>query len=265
MIRRRRFYLIVHHYVGRQSFNRDGAFGIVPFFFERLLFSLGRVYFVSNRGVKNRISAMNPKARIELTQNGFDSSLLSLEPALSHPPFILFMGRFDIYMKGLDILIPAYAEAAAAKGIDLVLAGRASVEDAESVLALIPKHISLRVRLESNISDSRKAELLASCLFFCSPSRFEGFGIAALEANAAGKAALVTDADGFCDSLSLGETALAVSPNDLEGLKSAMARLIENSELRQLLGRRGREHARAFSWDAIAEKEWGWIQQAFLP
>ena len=85
------------------------------------------------------------------------------------------------------------------------------------------------MRFETGISEERKAELLASCLFFCSPSRFEGFGIAALEANAAGCAVLATDVDGFRDSLALGETALAVPPNDPSALKTAMIRLIQDA------------------------------------
>jgi glycosyltransferase involved in cell wall biosynthesis len=113
--------------------------------------------------------------------------------------------------------------------------------------------------LELDITEARKAELLASCLFFASPSRFEGFGIAALEANAAGRAVLATDTDGFRESLLLGETALAVPVEDPDALQAGMLRLIVDAELRESLGRRGRERARAFSWDAIAEKEWEWI------
>jgi glycosyltransferase involved in cell wall biosynthesis len=259
--RRRYSYLVLHHYIGKQSFRKFGLFGIVPFLYEQIMLRLGRTYFVSNRAVRDRIQRINPKARAELTTNGFDPALLQLESKASTPPFILFVGRFDVYMKGLDLLIPAYMEAAASLGVDLVLAGKASDKDAREVRNLIPESMRSRIRLELNISTKRKMELLSSCLFFCSPSRFEGFGIAALEANAAGKAVLATDTDGFRDSLALGETALAVPREDSEALKSAMIRLIEDADLRERLGRQGRERAGAFSWDAIAEKEWEWIQQ----
>ena len=71
---------------------------------------------------------------------------------------------------------------------------------------------------------------------------------------------LATDVDGFRDSLALGETALAAPPENLEALKSSMIRLIEDAYLRERLGRQGRKRAGAFSWDAIAEKEWEWIR-----
>jgi glycosyltransferase involved in cell wall biosynthesis len=113
--------------------------------------------------------------------------------------------------------------------------------------------------VESDVSEQRKRELLSGCLFFASPSRFEGFGIAALEANAAGVAVLATDTDGFRDSLALGETALAVPVEDRLALKAGLIRLATDATLREALGRAGRERARGFSWDAIAEKEWAWI------
>lgn len=253
--------MVLHHYIGKQSFRKLGFIGIFPFVYEQLMLRLGRTYFVSNRAVRDRIQYMNSSARVELTTNGFDPALLHLESKTSTPPFILFVGRFDVYMKGLDLLIPAYLETVADEGIDLVLAGRASDKDAREIRNLIPESMRARIRLELNISTDRKSELLSSCLFFCSPSRFEGFGIAALEANAAGKAVLATDTDGFRDSLALGETALAVPPENHEALKSAMIRLMEDAGLRERLGRQGRKRAEAFGWDAIAEKEWEWIQE----
>jgi glycosyltransferase involved in cell wall biosynthesis len=125
----------------------------------------------------------------------------------------------------------------------------------------VPPHARERVRLELGVSEARKAELLSRCLFFASPSRFEGFGIAALEANAAGNAVLATDTDGFRDSLALGETALAVPVEDEAALREGLVRLLEDDALREDLGRRGRDRARAFSWDAIAAKEEAWVRE----
>ncbi len=263
LCRRGSFYQVLHHYIGIRAIKKCGPFGAISFFYERLFLRFGKNCFVLNALLGKRIARVNPKAHVELTRNGFDPGLLNLESRTASPPFILFVGRFDVYMKGLDFLIPAYAEAAAPRDVDLVMAGRACPLDLQQLNKLIPDSLRGRIRLELDVSDERKSELLASCLFFCSPSRFEGFGIAALEANAAGKAALVMDTDGFRDSLVFGETALAVPTGDVEGLKEGMRRLMDDAELRERLGRQGREHARAFSWDSIAEKEWGWIVKSF--
>ncbi len=258
--RRKRFYGVYHHIAGAYSRERHGMLGWIVWALEQVLLRLGRHYVVSNASVAQKLSEINPNARVFTTFNAFDSRLLDATPRLTAPPFILFVGRLDVHMKGLDLLIPAYAEVASSEGIELVLAGRASASMANAVRALIPATVKPHVRIELNISETRKSELLSSCLFFCSPSRIEGFGMAALEANAAGKAVLATDVDGFRASLAFGETALAVPPEDLEALKSGMSQLIEQPVLRDRLGRQGRERARAFTWESIAETEWSWVQ-----
>jgi glycosyltransferase involved in cell wall biosynthesis len=271
--RPRRFYAVYHHRVGARSVEKFGAAGWIPRLLEVLMLGLGKRYVISNATLAERVRRVNPKARVFTTFNGFDASLLSLprSPAVAAPagassptpPFVLFLGRFDVYMKGLDLLIPAWAETLAhrkyAGGIDLVLAGRGTDADRKKLEELIPVALRGKVRVESDVSEQRKRELLSGCLFFASPSRFEGFGIAALEANAAGVAVLATDTDGFRDSLALGETALAVPVEDRLALKAGLIRLATDATLREALGRAGRERARGFSWDAIAEKEWAWI------
>jgi glycosyltransferase involved in cell wall biosynthesis len=259
-LRRKRTYLVLHHYVGKRILRKLGARGVFQLAAEQLFLRLGCHYIVLNRDVRDRLRRVNPTARVELSANGVDPALAQLEAGRSTAPFILFVGRFDAYMKGLDVLIRAYRDATAGKDITLVLAGRASSSSMRDIRQLIPHDLRDRIRLEPNIDDERKRELLATCLFFCSPSRFEGFGIAALEANAAGKAVVATDVEGFRESLAFGETALAVIPDDVAALRDAMRRLIDDETLRNTLGRNGRARAASFSWDAVAEREWAWIR-----
>jgi glycosyltransferase involved in cell wall biosynthesis len=277
---RRRFYAVYHHRVGARSIEKFGILGWIPRLWEMLMLGCGRRYVISNATLAEHVRAHNKNASVFVTFNGFAPSLLDLPRRASHTltpspspsgkraggegvaqvsPFVLFIGRFDVYMKGLDLLIPAWADTLAARGIDLVLAGRASPGDLETVRALVPPAFRDRVHVETSVSEERKAELLSTCLFFASPSRFEGFGIAALEANAAGVAVLATDTDGFRDSLALGTTAFAVPVEDVAALREGLTRLAEDVTLREGLGEAGRARARGFSWDAIADKEWDWI------
>jgi glycosyltransferase involved in cell wall biosynthesis len=270
LLRPGRFYAVYHHHVGPRSVEKFGLAGWVPRLLEAVMLRFGKRYVISNATLARKVSRLNPRASVFTTFNGFDAGLLALDPLPSARPFVLFVGRFDVYMKGLDLLIPAWAATLAEQGIDLVLAGRAFGADLEKVRVLVdsaargaPANPARgEVRLELDVPEARKAELLAGCLFFASPSRFEGFGIAALEANAAGRAVLATDTDGFRDSLALGETALAIPVEDPVALREGLRRLAADAALRDSLGRRGRARAAAYSWDAIAEKEWGWIRRA---
>jgi glycosyltransferase involved in cell wall biosynthesis len=291
-LRRGRFFAVLQHIVAGDSLKKFGAAGLVPYALETLMLRLGRNFIVSNGGVAARILAVNPKARVLTTSNSIDGALLKLAPTEAQPPFILFLGRFDIHMKGLDLLLEAFrdvtgaatataasAASAATAAVSaagrsaapdlsrtrLVLAGAASPAALEAVRRLVPAACADRVELRPNVSDSDKRSLLASCQFFCSPSRFEGFGIAALEANAAAKPVLVTDTDGFRASVKRDVSALVVPVGDAAALRSGMAALLADGELRRRLGEGGREWAKGFDWDAIAEKEAAWIANGFTP
>ena len=191
-----------------------------------------------------------------------DSALLTLAPGEAAPPFLLYLGRFDIYMKGLDRLVSAFASlpTEVRGSLRLVLAGAASPQALAAVERLAAKAPGVPIELVPNVPEDRKRELLRTCLFFVSPSRFEGWGIAALEANAAGKAVLATQADGFRDSLKDGFAAVLVPVDDEAALRAALRGLIEDEAWRRRLAGNAREWAARFSWDGVAAREREWLE-----
>jgi glycosyltransferase involved in cell wall biosynthesis len=263
LLRPGRFYLVAHHYVGSRSKEKYSLMGRFAWLSEWLLFRFARRLSVSNGQVAARVRAMNPRMRILQSQNGFDPGLLHVTPGESIPPFILFLGRFDIYMKGLDLLIAAFGKLRpeVRGGMALVLAGAASPEALAAVRKLVPAGEEGRVKLVPNVPEAEKRELLRTCLFFCSPSRFEGWGIAALEANASGKPVLVSRADGFLDSIKEGYSGIMVPVEDEAALVVALERLIGNGDLRRELGGNARDWAKRFAWDDIADREGRWLEE----
>ena len=266
LLRPGRFFGIVHHRVGERYLERFGVLGRLPWAVERLLHAGLRNVVTVNRAVREAIREVNPNARLLDSANGFDPALLELPPTVAEPPFVLFVGRLDPFMKGLDVLLEAFAGAAARHpAVRLVLAGRGaphSIADLER--RACEAGLAQRVELRPNIDEAEKRRLLSSCLLFCSPSRFEGFGIAALEANAAGKAVLATDTDGFRESLDPGRTALLVPPGDVAALRTALERLLGDPALRRALEADARPWARRFTWDAVAVRELEWLRATFL-
>jgi len=93
---------------------------------------------------------------------------------------------------------------------------------------------------------------------FCMPSYREGLPLVLLEALAAGAAAVVTPVGGIRDVLGAGEerddgVALTSPPGDVAALASAIARLLDDPELRRRLGHAGSERvAQHFSRAAMA-------------
>lgn len=265
LLRPGRFFMVAHHYVGRRSGEKYSWMGRAAWLCEWLLYRFGRRLIVSNGEVAARARALNPRIEILQTQNGFDSALLSLPPGGARPPFLLYLGRFDVYMKGLDHLVAAFASLPpeARGGLRLVLAGAASPQALAAVEKLAAGAPGLPIELIPNVPEARKRELLRDCLFFVSPSRFEGWGIAALEANAAGKAVLATQADGFRDSLKDGYSALLMPVDDPGAFAEGMRTLIEDEALRNRLAANAREWAARFSWEGIAAREKEWLDARF--
>lgn len=79
---------------------------------------------------------------------------------------------------------------------------------------------------------------------FVLPSLYEGFGIAILEAMAAGRPVVATAVGGIPEVVVHGETGLLVPPGDPLTLANALHELLAYPERARALGARGRERAR---------------------
>jgi len=98
------------------------------------------------------------------------------------------------------------------------------------------------------------------------PSRWEGFGLAAVEGLAAGVPVVAADVDGLREVIGDNEGGVLVSPGDAGALARALAVLLGNAEHRQALGRVGRERAfRRFGAARMAAEVVEIYQQAGRP
>lgn len=86
---------------------------------------------------------------------------------------------------------------------------------------------------------------------FVFPSLMETFGIAIVEAMAAGLPILVVDSAGCRDIVRGGRDGLLVPPEDPEAIAMQMYRLMSDAALRNDYAVRARSRAQNFSWDAV--------------
>ncbi|MBI2526651.1 MAG: glycosyltransferase family 4 protein [Candidatus Rokubacteria bacterium] len=101
-----------------------------------------------------------------------------------------------------------------------------------------------------NLPQERLAWLYSRCPIYLCPSWDEGLGMPPMEAMTCG-AALVTYDNGGCRDYALdGETALVVRRRDVDALARALARLVDEPDLRDRLARAGRAWIRSrFDWE----------------
>jgi alpha-1,3-rhamnosyl/mannosyltransferase len=93
---------------------------------------------------------------------------------------------------------------------------------------------------------------MQAATLFVYPSLYEGFGLPAAEAMACGVPVVASDTAALAEVV--GDAGLLVPATDTGALAAALARLAADPALAGVLGRRGRERARRFSWDDAARR-----------
>jgi glycosyltransferase involved in cell wall biosynthesis len=254
---RRRGVLFFYHFVGHHALRKHPLVGLVSWLAETLtLRAYPRVLTISpsvQEEVRRRLGGR--RVEVDCVFTGVDARYFSLVP--QEEPYLLYFGRLDPHTKGLDVLIAAFARIAATHpGVTLKIAGRGTPASREAVLRLAARAgVGQQVELIGGVDEEQKGELLRRCLFVCMPSRYEGWGIVAVEAAAAAKPVLGTCIAGLRDAVRDGETGILVPSGDAPALAEAMSVLLADGERRRNMGGHGREWARRFDWDRIARDQ----------
>ena len=254
---RRRGLLFFQHIMGHHALVKRPLIGGISWLAEeRALRAYDRILTVSpsvQTLLQQKLQGRD--IPIDCVCNGVAERYFSLGPV--EEPYLLYFGRIDIHTKGLDILLAAFARITAEyPDLLLKIAGRGSDEQLAKMRVLIQRErVGGRVELVGAVDDERQGELLRRALLVCMPSRYEGWGMVAVEAAAAGKAVLATDISGLCDAVRDGETGLLVPAADVAALAAGMRSLLADSQRRRRFGEQGRKWARNFDWNLLAKEQ----------
>ena len=166
---------------------------------------------------------------------------------------VLAVGRLSRY-KGFDTLIRA---ASAVPDVELVVAG--SGEQLDRLEQIVPEESKQRMRLVGSVNDAVRNRLLAECDVLCMPSnnRAEAFGLALLEAMAAGKPAIATRVPGSGMGWVVEDerTGWLVEPGDVDALAGVLLRLSRDRPTLERAGNRARERFdEQFGIEAVARE-----------
>jgi glycosyltransferase involved in cell wall biosynthesis len=171
------------------------------------------------------------------------------------PGRILAMASADAPLKGIHILLEAFAKLLTERELELVLVTKP--KEGGVTEKLIDKlGIGDRVSFANGLTDDELVALMGSAELACVPSLYEGFSLPTAELMAcetplvvsrAGAIPEVVGPDGLCADV--------VEPGDVGALATAVAALLDDPERRARMGAAGRERVKElFSWSAVAAK-----------
>ncbi|GAB3246711.1 glycosyltransferase family 4 protein [Kineosporia babensis] len=224
----------------------------LPFFlFEMLGVRLHRRFVTVSDDMRERIHASNHRAQVSVIPNGVADPQLA--PDLPRGADIVYLGRLELAQKGIDLLLTAFAQQAALIQGNLVIAGdgpdRKAIEKLAAGLG-----IAHRVQFAGRVEGAAKFDLLGRARLVVMPSRFETFGIVAIEALAAGTPVIAFDIPCLREVVPA-DCGRLVPAFEVESLAAAVAELYPDQARIAQMGAAGKEFARQFDWDEIALRQ----------
>jgi glycosyltransferase involved in cell wall biosynthesis len=262
-----------------------GTYGILPYTslpdrmaYTQVLRRANALCPVSH-GTADLISTYFPKAVKDLyvkpilNGNGYYKTIPSDEAICRQPasiPTILSVGDLK-RRKGYHISLQAFARLK-----EMIPSARYWIVGRDrqkkyyhELLQVIARHHLKDVEFFGAVSEERLRQCYRQAsVFLLAPQQvkfhFEGFGLVYLEAGAFGVPVVGTRTGGVADAIRHGETGFVVDPHDIEGLASALKRLLTDSVLRQRMGIANRKWAETLTWERYAMEQYQVYQDVLL-
>jgi glycosyltransferase involved in cell wall biosynthesis len=173
-------------------------------------------------------------------------------------PYLLFVSTIEP-RKNVDRLLDAWEQLPAVerRSFELILAGPRGWAESKTHRRLDSGIEG--VRYLGYVNERDLPALTAGAAIFVYPSLYEGFGFPIAQAMAAGVPVITSNVSSLPEVAR--DAALLVDPLNVEELRLAMERLMDEPQLREVLGARGRVIAREYTWENAARRSAAFFQR----
>jgi len=172
-----------------------------------------------------------------------------------HGRFFFFVGTIEP-RKNLEALVKAFdgymEKNPRYRDTQLVLAGAKGWKHERIFRSIARARWSMNIRYLGYITAEQKTALLQSCTAFVFPSLWEGFGLPVLEAASMGVPVLTSKISSLPEVC--GDGAVYVNPRSNTSIQKGLSLLAKNSRKRADVAKKGKAHAKQFSWERCAKE-----------
>ncbi|OGF22634.1 hypothetical protein A2Y83_00360 [Candidatus Falkowbacteria bacterium RBG_13_39_14] len=169
--------------------------------------------------------------------------------------YILFVGNVEA-RKNVGGIIEAFRILNEEYGIsdyDLVIAGKVRNKEIKKLRNLgMTEEVKNKIKLIGYADEEMKVYLYRNADLFVYPSFYEGFGFPPLEAMSCGVPVVTSDSSSLPEVV--GDAGIKVDPHNIRDIARAMAEILRDKDLRDLLVKKGYERIKKFSWEKSARK-----------
>jgi glycosyltransferase involved in cell wall biosynthesis len=219
---------------------------------------LKRIITVSENSLKDIVHdhKVDPE-RMAVVPVGVDVELFRPLPEVKAiPGRLVTTASADVAMKGLKFLLEALAKLRTERDdVHLVVIGRRKPGGASDETI---KKLGLEDHVEfvTGVPEERIIELYSEAELAVVPSLYEGFSLPAIEAMSCGTPLVATTGGAIPEVVGKdGDTALLVEPGNSEALAAKLRWALDEPDLRQTVGARGRQRViDQWSWMHTAKK-----------
>lgn len=171
-------------------------------------------------------------------------------------PAFLYFGRIDVYGKGLDLLLEAFAQLAADADATLTVQGPAlgGVHELRRLAAKLG--VADRVIVTGPDYSMPGPLRMAEYDVICIPSRWDSFSLAGLEAMMAGRVLLISSVAGLAPHVEAAECGVLVTP-DPAAIADGFRHLLRRRAQWREMGLRGRRYV-------LDHLQWGQLGSSAL-
>lgn len=167
--------------------------------------------------------------------------------------FILYVGNTKPY-KNISTLLKAFKLFKGMVDSDYVLVLAGKRDRFYQTTLQIVKELELlpHVKFLNTFTDKELPLFYNLAKLFVFPSLCEGFGLPPLEAISCGTPVIASNSASLPEVV--GESAILVEPNDVNGFAKAMKDVLTDEGLRMQMSRKGIEQGKKFSWEKTAKE-----------